>query len=68
MVCFGVAFPALSHALVGTRGRLTPCVLLRLLRCLRRPIGLDLGLMGVDPEYLNRGVSAVFSAKTDCTG
>ena len=62
VVCFGVAFPALSHALVGTRGRLTPRMLLRLLGCLRRPTGLDLGLVGVDPEYLNRGVSAVFSA------
>lgn len=62
VVCFGVAFPALSPALVNTRGRLTPRVLLRLLRCLRRPDGLDLGLIGVEPEYLNRGVSAVFSA------
>ena len=43
-------------------GHLTPRTALRLLRCLKHPTGLDLGLVGVDPEYLNRGVSAVFSA------
>ena len=62
VVCFGVAFASLSSALAGGRGRLTPLTILRLLRCLKRPTGLDLGLVGVDPEYLNRGVSAVFSA------
>ena len=62
VVCFGVAFAALGPALALTRGRLTPRTAVRLLRCLKRPEGLDLGLVGVDPEYLNRGVSAVFSA------
>ena len=32
-----------------------------LLRCLRKPEILDLGLVGVDPEYLNRGISAALS-------
>lgn len=62
VICFGVAFASLSQALALTRGRLTPRTAVRLLRCLKRPVGLDLGLVGVDPEYLNRGVSAVFSA------
>ena len=62
VVCFGVAFASLSQALAGGRGHLTPLTVLRLLRCLKRPTGLDLGLVGVAPEYLNRGVSSVFSA------
>ncbi len=62
VICFGVAFASLSRALALTRGRLTPRTAVRLLRCLKHPDGLDLGLVGVDPEYLNRGVSAVFSA------
>ena len=62
MVCFGFAIPALAPALAGTRGRFTPRVLWRLLRCLRRPKIIDLCLIGVDPEYLNRGVSAAFSS------
>ena len=62
VVCFGIAFPSLNYALAGTDGRLTPKVAWRLLKCLRKPQVLDLCLVGVDPEYLNRGVSAVFSA------
>ena len=60
-VCFGVAFPAIRDALVGTSGKYTPMTLLRLLLCIRKPKVLDLGLIGVDPEYLNRGVSGALS-------
>ena len=60
-VCFGIAFPSLTKALAGTRGKLTPKVIFRLLQCLRKPEILDLGLIGVDPEYLNRGVSGALS-------
>lgn len=62
VVCFGVAIPALASALKGTRGHLTPKVVWRLLRCLRKPDALDLCLVGVEPEYLNRGISAAFSS------
>ena len=60
-VCFGLAFPSFSRALVGTKGKYTPKVLWGLLKCLRKPEILDLGLVGVDPEYLNRGISAALS-------
>ena len=60
-VCFGLAFPSFSRALVGTRGKFTPKVLWGLLRCLRKPDILDLALVGVDPEYMNRGISAALS-------
>ena len=62
MVCFGFAIPSLASALVGTRGRYTPKVLWRLLRNIRHPKVIDLCLIGVDPEYLNRGVSAAFAS------
>ena len=61
VVCFGLAFPALAGALAGGRGKLTPRTALRLLKALKKPDVIDLCLMGVEPEYLNRGVSAVFS-------
>lgn len=60
-VCFGLAIPSLNRALLGTRGHLTPFTLVRLLACLRKPDVLDLCLVGVDPEYLNRGVSGALS-------
>ena len=61
VVCFGLTFPALAPALAGGRGKLTPLTAIRLLKALKRPDAIDLCLVGVEPEYLNRGVSAVFS-------
>ena len=61
IVCFGLAFPSLSRALAGTHGKLRPSTLLNLLGCIKDPDILDLCLVGVDPEYLNRGVSGALS-------
>ena len=61
VVCFGLTFPALAGALAGGRGKLTTLTAIRLLKALKRPDAIDLCLVGVEPEYLNRGVSAVFS-------
>ena len=61
IVCFGLSFPGLAKALVGTRGKYTPLTLLKLLRAIRDPEILDLCLVGVEPEYLNRGVSGALS-------
>ena len=60
-ICFGLAFPSFTRALAGTRGRFTPKVLWGMVRCLLKPEIIDLGLIGVDPEYLNRGISAALS-------
>ena len=60
-VCFGMAIPSLNKAFRGTRGHITPGVAIRFLQCLRRPESLDLCIIGVDPAYLNRGVSAALS-------
>ena len=54
--------PSLASALVGTSGRFTPKVLWRLLRNIRHPKVIDLCLIGVDPAWLNRGVSVAFSS------
>ena len=60
-VCFGLAIPSLNKAFRGTRGHITPGVALRFLQCKRHPESLDLCIMGVDPEYLNRGISSAMS-------
>lgn len=58
LICFGVCFPSLAKALQKSGGRLTPAALPRVLKAIRHPEIIDFGLIGVDPEYLNRGVSA----------
>ena len=60
-VCFGLSIPSLNKAFALTRGHLTPGVILRFLQCVRKPEVIDMCLIGVDPEYLNRGVSAALS-------
>lgn len=60
-VCFGLSIPSLSKAFRGTRGHITPGVAIRFLQCKMHPESLDMCIIGVDPEYLNRGVSAALS-------
>ena len=63
MVCFELAFPAIADAVRPSGGKLTPLTLIRLLKALKKPDVIDLCLIGVDPEWLNRGVSIIVSAE-----
>ena len=63
MICFGLAFPAIADAVRPSGGRLTPATLLKLLKALKKPDVIDLCLLGVEPEWLNRGVSVIISAE-----
>ena len=63
MICFGIAFPGIADAVRPSGGRLTPLTLIRLLKTLKKPSVIDLCLIGVDPEWLNRGVSVIVSAE-----
>ncbi len=56
IVCFGLCFPAIGEALQKSGGRLTPAALVRLLKTIKHPKVLDLGLIGVLPEYRNKGI------------
>ena len=62
LVCLGLCFPSLSKALQKSRGHLTPAALIRILRTLKHPEIIDLGLIAVAPEYLNRGVNTIVCA------
>ena len=60
-VCFGLAIPSLGPAFTLTRGHITPGLILRYIWCLHAPKTIDMCLIGADPEYLNRGISAALS-------
>lgn len=62
LVCFGVCFPSIAKAVQKSGGRLTPLAIIRILCALRKPKVLDLALVGVDPAYLNRGISTAVAA------
>ncbi len=62
VVCLGVCFPSLANALRGSGGHLYPTTLIKLLHDIKHPKVIDLGLVGVDPEWANRGISTVAMA------
>ena len=62
LVMLGLCFPSLSRALQKSNGKLTPAALVRVLRDVKKPKILDLGLVAVDPEWANRGVATIASA------
>jgi GNAT superfamily N-acetyltransferase len=59
VVAFGLCFPSIAGAVRGTKGRLTPLTLAKLILCAARPKAIDLGLVAVLPEYQNAGLNAV---------
>ena len=62
MVCFGICFPSIAKALVGTKGKLSLKTIFKLLKAIKKPKVLDLGLIGVLPEYEMRGISSALIA------
>ena len=62
VVCFGLCMPSIAKAVQKSRGHLTPFALIRLLKAIKKPEILDLALVGVDPEYENRGISTCITA------
>ena len=62
IVSFGVCMPSIAKAVQKSKGHLTPLAILRVLRALNHPSIIDLALVGVDPEYANRGISVIISA------
>ena len=62
VVAFGVCFPSISEALQASGGRLTPSTLIRILKAIRKPKMIELGLVGVLPMYEGKGVSSALFA------
>lgn len=63
MICFGLYFPSIAKALQPSGGRLTPAGIRRVLKAIRNPNILDLGLIGVRKDYRNYGVPAMLLVK-----
>ncbi len=63
VVSFALCFPGFGEALQKSGGRITPPALLRLLKAIKSPKVVDLGLVAVLPEYQSAGVNAVMLHK-----
>ncbi len=58
VVAFGICIPGIGEAVQKSGGRLTPACLLRLLKSVKNPHSVDLGLVGILPQYRKSGLSA----------
>lgn len=58
VVAFGLCLPGMGKALQKSGGKLTPACLIRLLKAVKNPDSIDLGLVGILPQYQKSGLSA----------
>ena len=63
IVCFAICFPGIGEAVRKSDGHLTPLCIARILYTRYHGKVLDLGLMGVEEDWMNRGVPVVFVNK-----
>ncbi|MBO4326392.1 MAG: hypothetical protein J5950_03885 [Clostridia bacterium] len=63
LICLALCFPSIARAVQPSKGKLTPAALVRLLRSIKKPDVLDLGLVAVRPDFLNRGVPAIMCSE-----
>ena len=63
VILMAISFPSIAKAMQISGGRLTPRSIVRFLKDRAHPEVLDLGLIGVDPAWANRGVSVIVAAE-----
>ena len=63
LVCMGLCFPSIAAAVQKSYGHMTPMAIARLIKAIRQPKVLDMGLVAVSPEYINKGVVSVIAAE-----
>ena len=59
IICIGLYFPSIAKAIQKSGGRLTPAAVARILKAIKNPKILDMGLIGVRSDYRNKGVPAM---------
>ena len=59
VVGFGLCFPSIGDAFKKSGGKLTIPTLIRLMKAVRKPQCIDLGLVAIRPEYQNSGLNAI---------
>lgn len=62
LVAFAVMFPSIAKAVQKSRGRLTPGCIFRILRAVKKPEIMDLGVIGVVDKYKNKAISTAMIA------
>jgi len=59
LVGFGLVFPSLSESMNKSKGKIFPFGIFRIIKQIKKPKTIDLGLIAIRPEYQNKGVNAM---------
>ncbi len=59
VVSFALCIPGIGEALQKSGGRLTPLAIRKVLKAVKKPRTVDLGLVAILPEYQSAGINAV---------
>ncbi len=62
VVLVGIALPSIAEAVRKAEGKLTPLGIFNIVRSIKRPKKIELCIIGVEPEWLNRGLSSTVAA------
>ena len=63
VVCFGICLPSIAKAVQKSKGHLTPGCIIRILKSVKHPKVIDLGLIGVLPKYQMMGIASSLVAQ-----
>ena len=63
VVLIALCLPSIAKAMQRSGGRLTPRAIFEILKAKRKPEIIDFALIGVDPAWMNRGVSVCIAAR-----
>lgn len=59
IIAFGLIFPSLSESVNKNKGKILPFGIFRMMRQIKNPKSVDLGLIAIRPEYQNKGVNTL---------
>lgn len=60
LIAFALLMPNLSDALRKSKGKITIPFIIRVLKAMKKPKMVDFMLIGVHPDYINKGIPSVF--------
>jgi len=63
VILMAICFPGIAKAMQCSGGHLTPRSIIKFLKLRSRPEVIDLGLIGVDPAWANKGISVCIAAQ-----
>lgn len=63
VIMIALCLPSIAKAMQRSGGRLTPRAIFEILKAKRHPEIIDFALIGVDPAWLNRGVTSCIAAR-----